>query len=79
MPCGFTRERTLEELAHVSLPKEWRALSAVRSGRVFAVNGSAYFNRPGPRIVVGLQILAEIIHPEIFPRTTPPEAWQPLP
>ena len=48
-------------------------------GRVFAVNGSAYFNRPGPRIVVGLQILAEIIHPEIFPRTTPPEAWQRLP
>jgi iron complex transport system substrate-binding protein len=79
MPCGFTRERTLEELAHVSLPEEWGALSAVRSGRVFAVNGSAYFNRPGPRIVVGLQILAEIIHPEIFPRTTPPEAWQRLP
>jgi iron complex transport system substrate-binding protein len=79
MPCGFTSGRTLEELAQVSLPEEWGTLSAVRSGRVFAVNGSAYFNRPGPRIVVGLQILAEIIHPEIFPRTTPPEAWQRLP
>jgi iron complex transport system substrate-binding protein len=78
MPCGFTMERTLEEFAHTSLPGEWRRLSAVRSGQVYAVNGSAYFNRPGPRLVVGLQILAEIIHPEIFSRTTPPEAWQRL-
>jgi iron complex transport system substrate-binding protein len=78
MPCGFTMERTLEEFAHISLPGEWSRLSAVRSGQVYAVNGSAYFNRPGPRLVVGLQILAEIIHPEIFPRTTPPEAWQRL-
>ncbi len=79
MPCGFTRERTLEEFARVTLPKEWNALSAVQTGHVFAVNGSAYFNRPGPRIVLGLQILAEIIHPEIFPRITATEAWQRLP
>jgi iron complex transport system substrate-binding protein len=78
MPCGFTLRRTLEEVGHVTLPEEWRGLRAVRSGRVYAVNGSAYFNRPGPRIVTGLQILAEIIHPEIFPRTTPPEAWRRL-
>ncbi len=78
MPCGFTLDRTLEEFAHVTLPEEWSGLSAVRSGRIYAVNGSAYFNRPGPRIVLGLQILAEIIHPEIFTRTTPPEAWQRL-
>jgi iron complex transport system substrate-binding protein len=76
MPCGFTLSRTLEEVGRVTLPEEWRGLRAVRSGRVYAVNGSAYFNRPGPRIVTGLQILAEIIHPEIFPRTTPPEAWR---
>jgi len=78
MPCGFTLRRTLEEVGHVTLPEEWRGLRAVRSGRVYAVNGSAYFNRPDPRIVTGLQILAEIIHPEIFPRTTPPEAWRRL-
>ena len=40
------------------------------------MDGSSYFNRPGPRIVDGLEILAEIIHPELFPRTKPPEAWQ---
>jgi iron complex transport system substrate-binding protein len=78
MPCGFTLSRTLEEFGHVTLPEEWSGLRAVRSGRVYAVNGSAYFNRPGPRILTGLQILAEIIHPELFRRTTPPEAWQGL-
>lgn len=78
MPCGFTLDRTREEFARVTLPKEWRGLRAVRSGRVYAVHGSAYFNRPGPRIVMGLQILAEIIHPEVFTRTTPPGAWQRL-
>jgi iron complex transport system substrate-binding protein len=66
MPCGFTLSRTLEEFGHVTLPKEWSGLRAVRSGRVYAVNGSAYFNRPGPRILTGLQILAEIIHRNSF-------------
>ena len=78
MPCGFTLNRTLEEFGHVALPEEWSGLRAVRSGHVYAVNGSAYFNRPGPRILTGLQILAEIIHPELFRRTTRPEAWQRL-
>ncbi len=78
MPCGFTLERTGEEFARVQLPDEWLSLSAVRSGHVYAVNGSAYFNRPGPRIVEGLEILAEITHPELFPRTMPREAWQRL-
>jgi len=76
MPCGFTLERTSEEFAKVTLPDEWLGLSAVRSRHVYAVNGSAYFNRPGPRIVEGLEILAEIMHPELFPRTMPRGAWQ---
>src|SRR5262245_22581434 len=78
MPCGFTLERTVEEFARVALPNEWLGLSAARSGQVYAVNGSAYFNRPGPRIVEGLEILAEIMHPELFARTMPREAWQRL-
>ena len=78
MPCGFTLGRTFEEFALIALPEEWNGLRAVQSGCVYAVHGSAYVNRPGPRIVTGLQILAEIIHPEIFRRTTPPEAWQRL-
>jgi iron complex transport system substrate-binding protein len=78
MPCGFTAERTVEELPDVGLPKAWDDLAAVRSRRVYAVNASAYFSRPGPRIVEGLQILAEIIHPELFHRTMPRTAWRRL-
>lgn len=78
MPCGLTLERTIEEFAEVELPEAWYHLAAVQSRHVYAVNGSAYFNRPGPRIVEGLQILAEIIHPEVVSRTTPHDAWRRL-
>ena len=78
MPCGFTLERTRKEFARLTLPNEWLGLSAVRSRQVYAVNGSAYFNRPGPRIVEGLGILAEIMHPELFPRSAAEDAWQQL-
>ena len=44
----------------------WDTLPAVRAGRAYAVDGSAYFNRPGPRLFTGLEILAEILHPELF-------------
>ena len=76
MPCGFNLERTLEELHRAALPPEWHRLTAVRSGQVYAVDGSGYYNRPGPRIVDGLEMLAEIIHPELFPRKGPPHAWR---
>lgn len=78
MPCGFTLERTREEAARIVFPSEWWRLSAVRSGEVYAVDGSAYFNRPGPRIVDGIQILAEIVHPDIFPAMMAPSAWRRL-
>jgi iron complex transport system substrate-binding protein len=45
----------------------WRELSAVRHGRVFVADGNQYFNRPGPRVVESLEILAELIHPDLFP------------
>lgn len=76
MPCGFGLERTIEEHRRTLWPVEWSGLPAVRAGRVYAVDGSAYFNRPGPRIVTGVRILAEILHPDVFPRTTPLEAWR---
>jgi len=62
--CGFSVERTLRDLPPLwSLPA-WRELPAVRSGRVFAVDGSQYFSRPGPRLVDSLEILAHTLHPE---------------
>lgn len=76
MPCGFDLERTVAAFTAAELPPEWRRLPAVRAGEVFAVNGSAYFNRPGPRIVKGLQILAEIIQPGLFQPAFAGTAWQ---
>ena len=76
MPCSFDLDRTLEDLAELALPDAWRDLTAVRSGRVYAVDSAAYFSRSGPRAAAGLEILGEIIHPELFPRASPPDAWQ---
>jgi iron complex transport system substrate-binding protein len=58
--CGFDLDRTIRELDRVEWPEAWFDLPAVRSGRVYAADGSAYFTRPGPRLVDGLEILAEI-------------------
>ena len=78
MPCSFTLERTLEEADAMTRRPSWPALAAVRAGRVFAVDGARYFSRHGPRVVDGLAILGEIIHPELFPRTSSADAWRRL-
>ena len=66
MPCGFDLRRTLQEASLLHQLGGWSELPAVINNRVYAVNGSAYFNRSGPRLVDGLEILAQIIHPEIY-------------
>ena len=53
MPCGYDLARTLEDRSVVEALPGWRALPAVQTGRVYAVDGSSYFNRPGPRLVDG--------------------------
>jgi iron complex transport system substrate-binding protein len=65
VPCGFTIPQTERELVALTEREEWRALPAVRDGRVSMVDGSAYFNRPGPRLVESAEILAGLVHPEI--------------
>ena len=65
-PCGFDITRTLEEMHLLSDKSEWKGLSAVVSGRVVVADGNQYFNRPGPRLAESLEILAEIIHPNVF-------------
>lgn len=61
MPCGFDESRTLKEWEPLKDLPEWQAIPAVASGRVFAVDGSKFFNRPGPRLVDGLEMLAACI------------------
>ena len=65
--CGFTVERTLEDLPLLHAIPEWLALPAVRTGRVYVVDGSAYFSRPGPRLVESLELLAHALHPDVHP------------
>lgn len=64
MPCGFDESRSREEWEPLKDLPQWQGVPAVANGRVFAVDGSKYFNRPGPRLVDGLEILARLIHPE---------------
>jgi iron complex transport system substrate-binding protein len=65
-PCGFDIARTMEEMHLLSGKPEWSQLNAVQAGRVFVADGNQYFNRPGPRLVESLEILAEMLHPEAF-------------
>ena len=66
VPCGFGIERTRSEMHALEARPEWRGLRAVERGRVFLADGNQYFNRPGPRLVESLEILAEILHPDEF-------------
>jgi iron complex transport system substrate-binding protein len=72
MPCGFSLARTVSELELLLREPRWQLLPAVRNGRVYAVDGSSYFNRPGPRLVESAAILAGIVHPaecgDLLPR-----------
>lgn len=78
MPCGFDLSRTLCEAASLSELPGWRELTAVRSGRVFAVDGNALFNRSGPRLVDSLELLAGLAQPELFGRPDASKLWRML-
>ena len=71
MPCGFDVERTKAEAEALQGHPVWEALPAVRRGRVYATNASAYFSRPGPRLVEGIELLATLLHPELAPVPAP--------
>ncbi|WP_406697532.1 cobalamin-binding protein [Singulisphaera sp. Ch08] len=77
-PCGFTIERTEQELAQLQARPEWTRLGAVRSGSVILVDGSAYFSRPGPRLELSLKIAAAAIDPEACGDLAPVEGWRRL-
>ena len=68
MPCGFDAE-----IAHREAEMHRDQLAALGAGKVVAVDAASYFSRPGPRIIDGLELLAHILHPELF-GTAPGEA-----
>ena len=65
MPCGFRIDRTLKEMAALTTKSLWPTLTAVRSNRVYLVDGNYFFNRPSPRVVESAEIAAEILHPDL--------------
>ncbi len=67
MPCGFSMSRVEEEMSTLTRNPVWPKLKAVQAGRVYLTDGNQFFNRPGPRLVESLEILAEIFSPSQAP------------
>lgn len=76
MPCGFDLERTRQDTMELINRPEWQSLPAVKSGKVYITDGNSYFNRPGPRLVDSVEILAEILHPDLFDFGYQGIAWE---
>ncbi len=76
LPCGFDLPRTRNEMDLLVARPGWSELRAVRDGHVVLTDGNQYFSRPGPRLVDSLEILAEILHPDIFAGRHEGSGWQ---
>ena len=77
-PCGFHLDKVLEQAPQLFSYTGWSSLPAISQGRVYAVDANSYFARPGPRVVDGTELLAHLIHPELFPWKGAKNAFQPL-
>ncbi|MGH2752394.1 MAG: cobalamin-binding protein [Actinomycetota bacterium] len=71
MPCGYGLAEAIDQARDLYDVPEFAATPAARRGGIWAVDGSSYFSRPGPRLVDGLEILAWILHPDLFPPPPP--------
>jgi iron complex transport system substrate-binding protein len=76
LPCGFSLSRALSEMPALAARPGWNQLSAVRANHVYVLDGHRHFNRPGPRLFESLEILAEILHPALFPAAHHGRAWR---
>lgn len=77
-PCGFHLDDVLLQAHLLTRYRNWDTLSAVKGARVYAVDADSYFARPGPRVVDGLELIAHMIHPEIFDWRGPGDAYRKL-
>ena len=78
MPCGYGLEAVQRQAEALPKLPGWARLPAVQAGRVYAVDADALFARPGPRVVEGLELLAHLIHPQLFAWSGDPDAFAPL-
>jgi iron complex transport system substrate-binding protein len=77
-PCGFKTPNAVDQAMLLKSRPGWNDLPAVRLGRVYAVDANAYFARPGPRLVDGVELIAHLIHPELFAWQGPSDAYRQL-
>lgn len=75
MPCGFNLEQTAQATRELAQQPQWQRLRAVQNQQVYLTDGNQYFNRPGPRLVDSMELLAEIFHPHIFPPRYAGHGW----
>ncbi|MBA3833519.1 MAG: cobalamin-binding protein [Chthoniobacterales bacterium] len=75
LPCGFTIPETIADLELLTQNPAWPKLRAVRDGKVYMIDGHHFFNRPGPRLVESVEIVAEILHPDCFDFGHRGEGW----
>ncbi len=78
-PCGFGTKEALAQAEFLKSKPGWDQLAAVQASRVYAVDANSYFARPGPRLADGVQLLAHLLHPEIFSWQGPTGAFAKVP
>jgi len=77
-PCGFDLEKAADQARMLSAYPGWADLPAVRNGRAYAVDANSYFARPGPRVIEGTELLAHLLHPDLFEWHGPANAFRKL-
>ncbi|NIP37677.1 MAG: cobalamin-binding protein [Candidatus Dadabacteria bacterium] len=75
MPCGYDIDKSLNEMDSLLSVEQWHKLPSTRKGHAYIVDANSYFSRPGPRIVTGIEILAHILHPELFDPDFPADSF----
>ncbi len=78
VPGALHLQAAIREWERAPRPPFWRTLDAVRRGQVFAADGASYFGRPGPRVIEGIALLAEIFDPDAFVEVSPVGSWTPI-
>lgn len=78
LPCGFKIAQTIRDLNLLTDNPAWANLRAAQQERVYLIDGHHYFNRPGPRLVESAEIVAEILHPELFAFGHRGTGWIPI-
>jgi iron complex transport system substrate-binding protein len=78
MPAEMDMTAALALWERTPLPAFWEEIEAVRAGQVFLVDGHGFFARPGPRVIDGIELLAELLDPEAFVDLAPAGSWTPL-